>query len=113
MDNWTHCCNVYVLVHYHISILEHHVMNSTIGEFMLVKSTFSKHFLDFCGVLVDVLFSSCHIHVIHVFGSQQACAEKDATKAVTDLFVSLRGALAYTTLTQAWMQVYIVALQRI
>merc|ERR1712159_948679 len=36
-----------------------------------------------------------------------------ATKDVTDLFVSLRGAIAYTTLTQAWIQVYIVALQRI
>ena len=42
-----------------------------------------------------------------------APAEKEATKNVTDLFVSLRGALAYTTLTQAWIQVYIVALQRI
>jgi hypothetical protein len=40
-------------------------------------------------------------------------AEKEATKLVTDLFVSLRGALAYTTLTQAWIQVYIVALQRV
>ena len=42
-----------------------------------------------------------------------APADKDATKNVTDLFVSLRGALAYTTLTQAWIQVYIVSLQRI
>jgi hypothetical protein len=42
-----------------------------------------------------------------------AAPEKDATKYVSDLFVSLRGALAYTTLTQAWMQVFIVALQRI
>ena len=39
--------------------------------------------------------------------------EKEATKTVTDLFVSLRGAIAYTLLTQAWIQVYIVALQRI
>ena len=36
-----------------------------------------------------------------------------STKAVADLFVSLRGALAYTTLTQSWIQVFIVALQRI
>eukprot|EP00974_Lingulodinium_polyedra_P056359 5419879-Lingulodinium_polyedra.AAC.1 len=35
-----------------------------------------------------------------------------ATKLVADQFVSLRGALAYTTLTQAWIQVYAVALQR-
>ena len=42
-----------------------------------------------------------------------AAAEKDATKAVSDLFVSLRGALAYCTLTQAWIQVYIVSLQRV
>ena len=42
-----------------------------------------------------------------------AQAEHDATKLVTDLFVSLRGALAFTTLTQAWIQVYIVSLQRV
>ena len=42
-----------------------------------------------------------------------AAAEKEATKIVTDLFVSLRGAIAYAMLTQAWLQVYIVALQRI
>ena len=38
--------------------------------------------------------------------------EREATKTVTDLFVSLWGAIAYTLLTQAWIQVYIVALQR-
>ena len=42
-----------------------------------------------------------------------ATAEKEATKNVADLFVSLRGALAYTTLTQFWIQVYIVSLQRV
>jgi len=42
-----------------------------------------------------------------------ASADKEATKAVADLFVSLRGALAYTVLTQAWIQVYVVALQRV
>jgi len=42
-----------------------------------------------------------------------AAADKEASKAVADMFVSLRGALAYTTLTQAWMQVYIAALQRV
>ena len=42
-----------------------------------------------------------------------APAETEATKTVTNLFVSLRGALAYTALAQAWIQVYIVALQRI
>ena len=42
-----------------------------------------------------------------------ASAEALATKTVADQFVSLRGALAYTTLTQAWIQVYIVALQRV
>merc|ERR1712086_862475 len=42
-----------------------------------------------------------------------AAAEHEATKNVADMFVSLRGALAYTTLTQAWIQVYIVALQRV
>ncbi len=40
-------------------------------------------------------------------------ADDKATKAVADLFVSLRGALAYTTLTQCWIQVFIVNLQRI
>ena len=39
--------------------------------------------------------------------------EKLATKGVADQFVSLRGALAYTTLTQSWLQVYIVSLQRV
>ena len=39
--------------------------------------------------------------------------EDKATKAVTNSFVSLRGAIAHTVLTQAWIQVYIVALQRI
>jgi hypothetical protein len=42
-----------------------------------------------------------------------ASADDKATKAVADQFVSLRGALAYTTLTQAWIQVYIVSLQRV
>ena len=42
-----------------------------------------------------------------------AAAEQDATKLVTDMFVSLRGALAYTILTQAWIQVYVVSLQRV
>ena len=42
-----------------------------------------------------------------------AAADKDATKTVSDLFVSLRGAIAYAMITQAWLQVYVVALQRI
>ena len=42
-----------------------------------------------------------------------ASADAKCTKTVTDLFVSLRGALAYTTLTQAWIQVFIVAAQRV
>ena len=33
-----------------------------------------------------------------------APADSPATKHVADLFVSLRGALAYTVLTQAWIQ---------
>ena len=39
--------------------------------------------------------------------------ETEATKPVQDMFVSLRGALAYTALTQAWILVYIVSLQRV
>ena len=42
-----------------------------------------------------------------------AAAEKEATTTVADLFVSLRGAAACTTLTRTWIQVYIVALQRV
>ena len=42
-----------------------------------------------------------------------APAQAEATKAVSNSFVSLRGAIAFTTLTQSWLQVYIVALQRI
>ena len=41
-----------------------------------------------------------------------ASAEAEATRNVANQFVSLRGALAYATLTQAWIQVYIVSLQR-
>ena len=40
-------------------------------------------------------------------------AAEEASKKVADAFVSLRGALAYTALTQAWILVYIVALQRV
>ena len=39
--------------------------------------------------------------------------EDKATKPVADQFVSLRGALAYATITQAWIQVYVVSLQRV
>ena len=42
-----------------------------------------------------------------------APAEELATPNVANQFVSLRGALAYTLLTQAWIQVYVVALQRV
>ena len=42
-----------------------------------------------------------------------AKAESPTTKTVSELFVSLRGALAYTTLTQAWIQVYVVSMQRV
>ena len=40
-----------------------------------------------------------------------ASADKEATKLVSDMFVSLRGAIAYALLTQAWIQVYVVSLQ--
>ena len=33
-----------------------------------------------------------------------APAEKESTKNVSDQFVSLRGALVYTTLAQSWIQ---------
>ena len=36
-----------------------------------------------------------------------------ATKLVADQFASLRGAIAYTVLTQDWIKVYVVALQRV
>ena len=42
----------------------------------------------------------------------KTAADKKAAKAVSDFFVSLRGARAYTVLTQARIQVYVVALQR-
>ena len=42
-----------------------------------------------------------------------ASPEQEATKNLTDMFVSLRGAIAYVLLTQAWLQVYVVALQRV
>ena len=42
-----------------------------------------------------------------------ASADKEATKLLSDMFVSLRGAIAYALLTQAWIQVYAVSLQRV
>ena len=40
-------------------------------------------------------------------------AETKATKLVADMFVSLRGALAYALNTQIWLIVYVVSLQRV
>ena len=42
-----------------------------------------------------------------------AAADAKATKIITDMFVSLRGALAYALITQIWLMVYVVSLQRI
>ena len=42
-----------------------------------------------------------------------ASPEQEANKILTDMFVSLRGAIAYVLLTQAVYQVYVVALQRV
>eukprot|EP00959_Pyramimonas_sp_CCMP1952_P315129 6595923-Pyramimonas_sp.AAC.1 len=42
-----------------------------------------------------------------------AAADAKATKLITDVFVSLRGALAYASLTQVWLMVYVVSLQKI
>ena len=42
-----------------------------------------------------------------------APADSPATTTVAGLFTSLRGAIAYTALTQDWIKVYIVGLQRI
>eukprot|EP00959_Pyramimonas_sp_CCMP1952_P004464 93529-Pyramimonas_sp.AAC.1 len=41
-----------------------------------------------------------------------AGADAEATKMVADLFVSLRGALAHALITQVWLMVYVVSLQR-
>jgi hypothetical protein len=93
-------------------------VEKTFGKCKLNKHTFTN-----CGVR----YASQDNHDIHMDQDEYiktmrpivsseltgAAAEKDATKLVADLFVSLRGALAYTTLTQAWIQVYIVALQRV
>eukprot|EP00959_Pyramimonas_sp_CCMP1952_P459398 9478191-Pyramimonas_sp.AAC.1 len=42
-----------------------------------------------------------------------ATADAKATKLITDMFVSLRGALAYALLTQVWLVVYAVSFQKI
>eukprot|EP00959_Pyramimonas_sp_CCMP1952_P266211 5565703-Pyramimonas_sp.AAC.1 len=42
-----------------------------------------------------------------------ADAGAQATKMVADMFVSLRGALAYAPITQAWLLVYAASLQRV
>eukprot|EP00959_Pyramimonas_sp_CCMP1952_P364707 7637484-Pyramimonas_sp.AAC.1 len=42
-----------------------------------------------------------------------AAAEAKATKLIADMFVILRGALAYALLTQVWLMVCVVSLQKI
>eukprot|EP00959_Pyramimonas_sp_CCMP1952_P091721 1920069-Pyramimonas_sp.AAC.1 len=42
-----------------------------------------------------------------------AKADAPATKMVADMFVSLRGALAYALITQIWLMEYVVSLQRV
>eukprot|EP00959_Pyramimonas_sp_CCMP1952_P310113 6490006-Pyramimonas_sp.AAC.1 len=42
-----------------------------------------------------------------------AAAGAKATKLITDMFVSLRGALAYAIITQVWLMVHVVSLQKI
>eukprot|EP00959_Pyramimonas_sp_CCMP1952_P168513 3521147-Pyramimonas_sp.AAC.1 len=42
-----------------------------------------------------------------------ADADAQATKMVADTFASLRGALACALITQAWLMVYVVSLQRV
>eukprot|EP00959_Pyramimonas_sp_CCMP1952_P007369 154083-Pyramimonas_sp.AAC.1 len=42
-----------------------------------------------------------------------ADADAKASHMVTDMFVSLRGALAYALITQAWLMVNVVSLQRV
>eukprot|EP00959_Pyramimonas_sp_CCMP1952_P153972 3221282-Pyramimonas_sp.AAC.1 len=46
-------------------------------------------------------------------GLTGADADARATKMEADMFVILRGALAYTLITQVWLMVYVVSLQRI
>ena len=40
-------------------------------------------------------------------------ADSKATKVISDMFVSLRGALAHALITQVWPMVYVVSLQRV
>eukprot|EP00959_Pyramimonas_sp_CCMP1952_P447797 9376645-Pyramimonas_sp.AAC.1 len=42
-----------------------------------------------------------------------AGADAQAAKTVADMFVSLRGALAYALIAQAWLMVFVVCLQRV
>eukprot|EP00959_Pyramimonas_sp_CCMP1952_P328606 6879696-Pyramimonas_sp.AAC.2 len=42
-----------------------------------------------------------------------ADADAKTSKMVADMFVSLRGELAYALITEVWMMVYVVSLQRV
>ena len=54
-----------------------------------------------------------HLRPIQHHELTGAEAETKAAKLVADLFVSLRGALAYALSTQIWLMVYVVSLQRV
>ena len=79
------------------------------------KCKLNKHQFTNCGVQYTMLDNhdismdqDAYIKTLRPIVSSEltgAPAEKEATKTIADLFVSLRGALAYASLTQAWIQV--------
>jgi hypothetical protein len=83
----------------------------------------NKHLFTNCGVEYaklengDVVMNQdAYIKTLRPIVSPEltgAPAEAEAERNVADQFVSLRGALAYTLLTQAWIHVYVVSFQRI
>jgi len=87
------------------------------------KCKLNKHQFTNCGVQYTkmpngdvVLDQDAYIKTLRPIVHEELTGKNPddkATKIVADMFVSLRGALAYTTLTQCWIQVSIVALQRV
>ena len=113
----------------HVDDIQMAGRENTIDSYVkLVESVFGpckvhKHTYTNCGVRYTKLDSGDvvmdqdeYIKTLRPIVSPEltgAAPDAEATKTVADQFVSLRGALAYTTLTQVWIQVYVVALQRI
>eukprot|EP00959_Pyramimonas_sp_CCMP1952_P006518 136211-Pyramimonas_sp.AAC.1 len=58
-------------------------------------------------------YTNCAVRYTKSERGDGAAADAKATALITDMFVSLRGALAYALLTQVWLMAHVVSLQKI